>query len=540
MKLAWLSIFCLATNLLAAETLRPPAVPLVACDPYFSVWSPADNLNDADTVHWTGKPHRLSSFVKIDGQSFRVMGAEPKGMPALKQTRLSVWPTRTIYEFEGAGVVLTLTFMTPALPDDLEVLSWPVTYVTYEVRATDRKTHHVIIYFDASGELTVNEPGQQVVWKNEQAGDLNLLKVGSEDQSVLQKKGDDIRIDWGYLYLAAPSCSPEPWMNTFDRQRQQTFFATGGSGLGGSTLMPANADTVSASLEYQLHQVGTKPTSRWFMLAYDDLYSIRYMRKNLRPYWRRNGWEASDLLKAAAKQYESLAKRCAAFDKELMADLTKTGGEKYAAICALAYRQCFAAGKFVADANGQPISFCKENHSNGCIGTSDVFYPMAPQFLLFGPTLAKSFLVPFMNYAASERWKFLFAPHDLGQYPHANGQRYGGGERTEENQMPVEESGNMILLVAAIANAVDDDDLMAVARSAAARIGSLPLDPVRTTKRLLLAGRAEAVDLTIYDQSFSVQRKLVSGYEVDIEICDLIHTDRIRCDLSEIYGKAEC
>jgi hypothetical protein len=188
------------------------------------------------------------------------------------------------------------------------------------------------------------------------------------------------------------------------------------------------------------------------MLAYDDLYSIQYMKKNLRPYWRRNGWEAPTCSRPRRGLRVAGGKRCAEFDSELMADLTKAGGRRYARkICALAYRQCFAAGKFVADDNGQPLQFCKENHSNGCIGTSDVFYPMAPQFLLLGPSLAKSFLVPFMNYARSERWKFPFAPHDLGTYPHANGQVYGGGERSEENQMPVEESGNLLILMAAVA-----------------------------------------------------------------------------------------
>ncbi len=200
-----------------------------------------------------------------------------------------------------------------------------------------------------------------------------------------------------------------------------------------------------------LGTVQAKPVSCWLMLAYDDLYSIQYMGKNLRPYWRRNGMDAAGLLHAAAKDYPSLKKRCVAFDRELMTDLRNSGGEHYAQLGALAYRQCFAAGKFVADGNGQPLQFCKENHSNGCISTSDVFYPMSPQFLFFGPSLAKSFIVPFMNYAASERWKFPFAPHDLGTYPQANGQVYGDGERGVNNQMPVEESGNLLCLFGAVA-----------------------------------------------------------------------------------------
>lgn len=435
--------------------LRPPAVPLVTHDPYFSIWSPADKLTDADTVHWTGKPHRLTSLVRIDDKAFRLMGKEPANVPALPQTNLEVLPTRTIYTFEGEGVRLTLTFMTPALPEDLEVLARPVTYVVWTAQNADDKTHRLDLYFEVSSEICVNTP-EQIVQADrlDQRNDgFSSICVGSVGQAVLQKKGDDLRIDWGRLYVAAPFAaviipaivSPAKFRSQFALDDRLLFDST----IQARVAHPASeSGLVFLFSDFSLHE---KPRDFWLMLAYDDEYSIQYMKKNLRPYWRRNGDDAAALLKKAAADYESLKQRCEEFDAELMADLRQAGGEKYARLAALAYRQCFAAGKFVADANGQPLQFSKENHSNGCIGTSDIFYPMSPQFLLFGPTLPKTFLVPFMNYASSEHWKFPFAPHDLGTYPQANGQVYGGGERSEENQMPVEESGNVLIVMTAIA-----------------------------------------------------------------------------------------
>ncbi len=434
------------------KPFRPPATPLIACDPYFSVWSFNDKLTDATTRHWTGRPQPLQSLIRVDGQAFRLMGSDPATTPALPQVGLQVLPTRTIYDFENPAVHVTLTFMTPALAEDLDVLARPVTYLTWAVRSVDGKPHEASVYFAASAALAVDTVGQKVVWSRPEVAGLDVLRVGTEEQSVLRRKGDDLRIDWGYAYVAALKGQGQAVIGPIVATTQ-SFVAGGKLPTADDKDQPRAVSDKSPALAFafDLGQVADQPVTRKLMLAYDDEYSITYFRKNLRPYWRRNGADAAKLLTMSAAEYDTLLARCQAFDTELMADLTKAGGAKYAQLGALAYRQAIAAHKLVADSAGQPLLFSKENFSNGCIATVDVTYPGDPLFLLLSPTLAKASIAHILSYSASDRWKFPFAPHDIGTYPLANGQVYGGGERSEDDQMPVEETGNILLLLGAIA-----------------------------------------------------------------------------------------
>jgi hypothetical protein len=441
-------------------SLRPPAVPLVTHDPYFSVWSFADRLTDDWPKHWTGSVNALVGMVRIDGKTYRWSGTPTGNYPALTQTNVTVLPTRTIYTFEDAGVRLTVTFLSPLLPHDLDRVSRPVTYLTWDAVATDGKEHKVAIYTDVTGEWVVNQTGQRVEWSRYRQPGMEVMRIGSSEQPVLQKVGDNLRIDWGHLYIAAPTAGGVHTALTSDRTARGGFATSGTLPDSDDMRMPRSANDnwpVMAAV-FDLGNVGTSPVSRHLLLAYDDQFALEYFNRPVRPYWRRAGMEVDELLKTAEAEYKSLSEECRKFDEELMADLTKVGGEGYAQLATLSYRQCLAAHKLAIDADGTPLFMSKENFSNGCINTVDLTYPSGPFFLLFNPELLKAQLTPIIDYAASPRWKFPFAPHDLGTYPKANGQVYGGGERTEDDQMPVEESGNMLILVAALAKAEGKPD----------------------------------------------------------------------------------
>ena len=444
----------------AAKVTRAPAIPLVTIDPHTSVWCFADKLTDDWSRHWTGSKMALYGVIRIDGESYRFMGGNEWLARAAEQVSCVVEATRTIVVFRAGPLELELEFLTPLLLDDLDLMSRPVTYVRTRARTLDGKPHRVEVYWDMSGEWAVNLPHERVYWDRYQTDVLSAAALRSELQPVLEKSGDHRRIDWGTAFLAGPAGEVVVGVGDIDVSRD-TFVKTGHASEKGLKTPPRkvdyNADAVMA-LTFDLSVKPGGPATRTILVAYDDEWSVELFGKRLRPWWRRDGLEAIPMMELAWSERDSVRERCIAFEADLAARATALAGETYASLLALSWRHAIAAHKLAAGPAGEPLLFSKENFSNGCIATVDVTYPSAPMFLAFNPSLIRAMLDPYFPYCAGPDWPFPFAAHDLGTYPLANGQTYRNWDKDKtldiiETQMPVEECGNMLILVGALAKA---------------------------------------------------------------------------------------
>ena len=415
-----------------APSWRAPAVPLVVHDPYLSVWSASDELTAQWPVHWSGQPRPIAGMAWIDGEPFRFIGKNTPlsevDIPAMRQTRISVLPTSTTYDFEAGGIELALRFTSPVLPDDLDVLARPVTYVDCTVRALDGREHEVSLYLDVAAVWAVAMPEQRVIWGRHRAGDVETLWVGSKDQAVLERASDEIGIEWGYLHLSAAPGQAGAGAIGEGKTLRADFARTGrieardDVGFGVRLSMPAPAASVTRPNEQGFEEgrpplivvaasaaprsVGAQALTSSFLIAYDQGFAVEYFGRRLRPLWYESAGSALGLIERAWAERESLLERSARFDADLWQEAEASGGTSYARLASLAFRQCLGGHALVRDHDGRLLHFSKENSSNGCMGTVDVLYPASPFFLLFNPALLEAQLEPILALASSPAWPF--------------------------------------------------------------------------------------------------------------------------------------
>ncbi len=422
-----------------------PAVPLITCDPYFNVWSMSDNLNDDYPRHWTNMQNPLTGIITVDGKEKIFMGKKWHnpfyhkffGTPEkLAQTNLVVTPLKTIYTFQDETIELEITFTTPLLPDDLKLLSRPVSYMSYKIKSLDGNKHNLSVYVDVSAMLCTDTPDEKVFFGK---GD-NYVYISSGKENMLKESGDDKRINWGKVCISTPKgkmgfTDDREKCSEIDDYREMRVMD--------------NYPAIFARDEYE----NTDSASGFFCFGYDDFLSLEYFGVRVKGYWTKDREHFDDVFENSIKDYDEIMKRVDDFDSKLIADAEKICSE-YAKVISIAYRQTIAAHKLAWDGE-TGLFVSKECYSNGCAATVDVTYPSIPLFLIYNPDLVEYMLNPIFKFAYSEKWPYEFAPHDAGQYPLVNGQVYGnqgidGGHLRLQSQMPVEECGNMLLCVAAL------------------------------------------------------------------------------------------
>eukprot|EP01052_Picozoa_sp_SAG31_P031589 SAG31_NODE_3363_length_4363_cov_1.997186_3_plen_711_part_00 len=445
-------------------TLAAPAVPLIATDPYFQTYLPRGRLNERTTVAGTdGMEQQLSAIAFIEGRACQLIGPVEPGAVAAAQLSVVVYPTRTVYQMlcgePPRQSVVTVTFMSPQLPSNLTIMARPASYLTFQAPSS---TGSVRVYVDISSEVAgvalkssghskvvcgsnTTETGLGWAWLGNAATQKTPIPCRDPSAKTCWEPGT---INWGRLYMG--NAGQDVVVGRAEALRR-TFVSTGRLGRSSSCTSLLNSSqllTVLATV-VELNAPSYHSRPRSVIFAYDEFVAIRWWDTDFPGLWRQESSTALDLLAVAAAEEGYVTALCKAFDDTEVDKYHSVGGPKFAALLSLAYRQAYSSTKLAWNTEKRTHwQFLNEISTSGDLNTMDVIYPASTLYVYQAPELAYRLLIPTLEYATNGTnvsYNLSWCPHHLGKYP------VGYILPSHQEHMPVEETANMQLILAAIA-----------------------------------------------------------------------------------------
>lgn len=416
--------------------------------PYFWTGSPAGatrGTNNAVTA-WTG-------LIKVDNVVFTWMGSP--GGTNVQQESFEYTSTRSTFIMNMDGkVCMNVTFLSPINPSDYKRQSIIGTYLEVTVSSIDGAEHSVQLYADISAEW-VNPMNNKtsVKWSYEMENGVASHKVYQQNQSESNADYADDGAHWGYWYWSTIASESMSYQSGTDDVVRGNFRNYGS--------LPNTEDYVFRAIN-----------SNWPVFAFANnlgsvgktsittLYTIVHAQQN-GVYF--NGRDKSagvpsfwtSYFESEIKMVDFFIKdrstETGSLDHKISTDSIAVGGTDYQIITTLSARQAFASMVLLGTPEN-PYLFLKEISSDGNCQTVDVIFPAIPIFLYLNPELVKLLLEPLYEHQEAGKYPNTYAIHDLGaHYP-----QFIGHPKGDDEGMPLEECGNMIIMTLSYAQRMND------------------------------------------------------------------------------------
>ncbi|KAI0736168.1 hypothetical protein C8Q72DRAFT_241274 [Fomitopsis betulina] len=459
--------FALGSPSWKASPFNPPSIPLAVRSPYLSAWLPQSaNTGTALTTwpqFWNGDTLGWSGFVKVDGLSYNFLGSPAVSNTTFKaatQNNITWTSTRSEFALTAGSVQLVVTFISPVETTSLVNLSMPFSYMAVTATPTDGQSHSVQIYSDISSEWVSGNNTQKVNWNTTIGDDVIIHQAQLQEQILYEESGD--RIQYGSVYFATTNSASTTFQTGEDTVIRAQFINNGTLLNTQDTNFRAISDKwPSYGFAHDLGNI-TEPGTVVFTIGHARDPVINYITNDGSlqarcPLYLSQYSTIIDAITAFTNDYDYAQHRSDDLDFQIFQDASAITGN-YSDIVALSLRQTLGAIEltYTPGNTSEVMAFVKEISSSQSISTTDVIYPAWPAFLYTNPAIGKALLLPLFEYQATGQYPNQWAAHDLGSaYPVAPG--YPNGTDT---LMPIEESGNMLIMTLSYTQKTEDLSLV--------------------------------------------------------------------------------
>ncbi|KAF2085215.1 DUF1793-domain-containing protein [Saccharata proteae CBS 121410] len=459
-----LAFFFAAKSTAASFTpILPPSYPLAVKNPYLSAWLPgnqAADLPSAQPEFWYANSLTWSVIARVDGTVYNLFGVPSPADNTQSATVVSgnFSSTHSIFLLTAGNAEVTLDFFSPVSVDDYQRQSLPFSYLTVTVSPLNDATPSVQIYShiddtwtgqSTSSTINITTTGETSVYQvtaNDQATYSELEQMAAWGTAVYAARGSD---QHNLTYQSGPSATvTEQFINDGYLTDVAEDWAAG-------NVAGFSQDLGTVSMPLDFH----------FVVGYVRIETINYRGSARTHYYRADYPDTVDATSHFFDIYDDAKSESVTFDSQVISVGEAAGGTNYSAILEISVRQIFGGIDITIPGDTLDTSevwgFIKEISSNGNLNTVDIITPTFPFFYSWNADYIKILLEPMLTYLATDTkqkkgaYPNAYTIHDMGSnYPNSTGHDDGNDEA-----MPLEETGNLLILIAAYQAATGDTSL---------------------------------------------------------------------------------